>query len=386
MTRRSALVLALSFLGFVGLGLPDGLLGVAWPSMRASFGLRVDALGPLLLAWTSGFVLASFGSGQLLARSRVAAPVALGHAAIAAALLGYSIAPQWWIVLAFAVLGGLGGGAIEAGLNSHVASHHGARALNWLHACWGLGTASAPLLLTQLLAAGHAWQVGYRAVGAWQLATALCFAASLPFWPRAGGAHLGGTPRPASLTGTLRHPPAWLGIAAFFLYTGLEISAGAWVYSLFTEQRGMPAAAAGRWVSGYWASLTVGRLVFGWIAGRTPVAGLLRACTAATTLGAALVALGGSGVASGLGLALLGLSCGPIYPSLIATTRDRVGDPHAANAVGFQVAAGALGVSLLPAALGVLAGRLGLAVVGPALVVEALALFAMHERIAARER
>jgi hypothetical protein len=112
------------------------------------------------------------------------------------------------------------------------------------------------------------------------------------------------------------------------------------------------------------------------------VGGLLRACTAATVLGAALVAFGGSGAASGLGLALLGLSCGPIYPSLIASTRERVGDPHASNAVGFQVAAGALGVSLLPAVVGVLAGWLGLAIVGPALVAEALALFAMHERIA----
>jgi len=383
-TRRSSLLLALAFLGFVGLGLPDGLLGVAWPSLRASFGLGVDALGPLLLAWTGGFVLSSFAIGRLLARARAGALVALGHAAIAIALVGYSIAPRWWMVLALAVLGGLGGGAIEASLNTHVAAHHGARALNWLHACWGIGTASAPLLLSSLLATGRPWQLGYRSVGAFQVAAAACFAASVPLWPRAAGAQPDGAPQPASLAGTLRHPPAWIGIAAFFLYTGLEISAGAWVYSLFTEQRGMARDAAGRWVSGYWACLTLGRLLFGWIAGRAPVDGLLRACTAATVLGAAGVALGGRGAAAGLGLALLGLACGPIYPSLIASTRDRVGEPHAANAVGFQVAAGALGVSLLPAALGLLAAALGLAVVGPALVVEALALFALHERIASQ--
>jgi len=153
------------------------------------------------------------------------------------------------------------------------------------------------------------------------------------------------------------------------------------VYSLFTQARGVAACRAGSWLSAYWACLTLGRLLFGWIAGRTPVAGWLRPCIVGMAAGAGLIAFGG-GVASGLGLALLGLCCGPIYPSLIATTRGRVGDAHAANAVGFQVAAAALGQSLLPALLGLLAARLGLEVVGPALLALALALFGTHERLA----
>jgi fucose permease len=382
--RRSGLLLALSFAGFVSLGLPDGLLGVAWPSIRVSFDLPIDALGPLLLVWTAGFVLASFGIGRLLARFGTAPLLAIGFLSIASALVGYSVAPRWGVMIAFGALAGLGAGVIDASLNTHVAAQHGARALNWMHACWGVGAASGPALMARLLAAGHAWQLGYRAVGVWQLAPAVCFAATRASWPPARPSPRSGGSQTPGLARTLGLAPAWLGIAAFFLYTGVESSAGTWVFSLFTQARGMPPRTAGTWVSGYWACLALGRLIFGWIAGRTSVAGWLRPCIAGIAGGAGLVALGGSGAAGGLGLALLGLCCGPIYPSLIASTRSRVGEEHAANAVGFQVAAAALGQSLLPAALGVLAARVGLEVVGPALLAGALALFAAHERLAAR--
>jgi len=362
------------------LGLPDGLLGVAWPSIRASFGLPIDALGALLLAWTAGFVLASSGIGRLLARVEVGTLLGLGFLSIAVALIGYSMAPRWAVMVALAGVGGLGAGVIDASLNALLAAEHGARALNWMHACWGLGAASGPVLMTSLLAAGHAWQTGYRAVGAWQLAPAAGFAATRALWPSARGARAGAPP--ADLAHTLGLAPAWLGIAAFFLYTGLEASAGAWAFSLFTQARGVAAWSASSWLSAYWACLTLGRLLFGWIAGHTAVARWLRPCIAGMAAGAALVAFGGRGAASGLGLALLGLCCGPIYPSLIATTRGRVGEAHAANAVGFQVAAAALGQSLLPALLGLLAARRGLEVVGPALLALALGLFGTHERLA----
>jgi len=383
-TRRAGAWLIVPFLGFVSLGLPDGMLGVAWPSMRASFVLPIDALGALLLAWTAGFVVASFGIGRLLARARVPTLLTLAFLALGTALLGYSVAPSWAVMIALASLGGLGAGVIDAALNIHVASQHGARTLNWLHACWGLGAASGPLLLSRLLAAGHAWPAGYRAVGAWQLVPAAGFAAMRWLGPRAGDTPEPGATPPARLFRTLGLAPAWLGIAAFFLYNGLEASAGAWSYSLFTQARGVSARSAGAWVSGYWASLTLGRVLFGWIAGRTAVETLLRPCIVGMAIGAGLLAFGASGALGGAGLALLGLCCGPIYPSLIATTRLRVGAAHAANAVGFQVAAAALGQSIIPAVLGVLAARVGLEVIGPALLAAALALLAAHERLAAR--
>ena len=393
-TRRRLLLLGLSFVGFVSLGLPDGLLGVAWPSIRASFHLDLDALGPLLVATTSGYVLASFASGRILARISVGALLVLSCLATAASLAGYALAPSWGVMVAFGLLAGLGAGAIDAGLNTHVATHHGARTLNWLHACYGVGAASGPVLMASVLRMGLAWQRGYAWVAAGQGILAACFLATLRLWPRPGGVRPGerspsaGTggpgaaaPRPASQASTLRLPAAWLGIAAFFVYTGLEASAGAWAYSLLTESRGVGAMTAGSWVSFYWGGLGAGRLVFGFLVGSAPLHALLRASLLGILLGAGLVTLDRGALPTFLGLALLGLACGPLFPSLIATTPERLGAAHTANGVGFQIAAAALGQSLLPALVGVLAGRLGLEVLGPALLAAAVALFAVHEAV-----
>jgi fucose permease len=393
--RRRVLLLGLSFVGFVSLGLPDGLLGVAWPSIRASFDLALEALGPLLVATTSGYVLASSASGRILARLSVGALLVLSCLATATSLAGYALASSWPVLVGFGLLAGLGAGAIDAGLNTHVATHHGARTLNWLHACYGVGAASGPVLMASVLMLGLAWQRGYAWVAAGQLILAACFLATLRLWPRPGGARAPGeaaraagpggagppAARPASGASTLRLPAAWLGIAAFFVYTGLEASAGAWAYSLLTESRGVGAMTAGSWVSFYWGGLGAGRLVFGFLVGSAPLHALLRASLFGIVLGAGLVSLDLGALATFLGLALLGLACGPIFPSLIATTPERLGAAHTANGVGFQIAAAALGQSLLPALVGVLAGRLGLEVLGPSLLAAAVVLFAVHEAI-----
>jgi fucose permease len=394
-TRRRLLLLALSFVGFVSLGLPDGLLGVAWPSIRESFDLALDALGPLLVATTTGYVLSSFASGRILARLSVGALLVLSCLATATSLAGYALAPSWGLMVGFGLLAGLGAGAIDAGLNTHVATHHGARTLNWLHACYGVGAASGPVLMASVLLQGLAWQRGYAWVAAGQLILAACFAATLRSWPRPGAAtnatgeataaNPGGSGAPASPAAsgasTLRLPAAWLGIAAFFVYTGLEASAGAWAYSLLTESRGVGAMTAGSWLSFYWGGLGAGRLVFGFLVGSAPLHALLRASLLGIVLSAGLVSSDLGALPTFLGLALLGLACGPIFPSLIATTPERLGAAHTANGVGFQIAAAALGQSLLPALVGVLASRLGLEVLGPALLTAAVALFALHEAI-----
>ncbi len=385
--RRGLVLLALSYLGFVSLGLPDGLLGVAWPSIRASFALPLDALGPLLVATTTGYVLSSFSSGRVLARMSVGALLALSCLATATSLLGYALAPAWWVMVGCGVLAGLGAGAIDAGLNTYVATNHSARTLNWLHACYGVGAAGGPVLMASVLMMGFAWQRGYAMVAAGQVVLAACFLATLRLWPRARGVASAGGPgvsvsRMASGASTLRLPAAWLGIVAFFVYTGLEAATGAWAYSLLTEARGIGAMSAGTWVSVFWGGLTAGRLVFGFVVGFAPLPALLRSCIAGITLGAALLTFDLGALPTFLGLALLGLACGPIFPSLIATTPARLGEAHTANGVGFQVAGAALGQALLPALVGVLASRAGLEVVGPALLGAAIVLFFVYEAIA----
>ncbi len=383
--RRVGLLLGLSYVGFVSLGLPDGLLGVAWPSIRARFGLELDALGPLLVALTAGYVFASFSSGRLLAQINLGALLAASCAATAASLLGYALAPAWSVLVGFGLLAGLGAGAIDAALNTYVATHHSARTLNWLHACYGVGAASGPAVMTSVLTAGRPWQRGYFLVALGQIALALCFLVTRSSWPTvAGGPRDGATraAKTASGRATLSLPAAWLGMAAFFLYVGLEQSAGAWAYSFLTEARGVGVAVAGTWVTLYWGALTVGRVVFGILAGRARLDALVRGALVAIAAAAALIAFDPFPAASPIGLALLGFACGPIFPSLIASTARRLGAAHAANGVGFQVAAAALGQALIPWLVGGIAQRSSLDVLGPLLLGFAVVLIAVHEWLA----
>jgi fucose permease len=379
--KLSLLITLLTFLGFVSIGLPDGLTGVAWPSMRDYFGLPIDALGGLLVSYTAGYLVSSFGSERMLARVSVGALLALSCLATGVSLFGYAGASRWWMVVAFGGLAGLGAGAIDAGLNTYAATHFSARMVNWLHAFYGVGALSGPLLMTRALRSGLPWQWGYAIVGGGQLALAACFALTLRRWNGAYQFDGASSPEPvvaASNVSTLRLPVVWFSAAVFFVYTGIEAAAGAWAYSLLTESRAIPMMTAGTWVSVYWGALTVGRIVSATIAGRAPAPMLLRCCIAGQAAGALLVWLDLSASSSFLGLALIGLASAPIFPTMIASTPDRIPRNHLANAVGFQIAA-VLGQSLLPALVGVMARRLGLEVVAPALLLAAALLYSLHE-------
>ncbi len=377
--KHSLILIALAYLSFVSLGLPDGLNGVAWPSIRGYFDLPLDALGSLLVMFTAGYLASSFGCGRMLALMSLGSLLALSCLATAVSLIGYAVAPAWWVMVALGVTAGLGAGAIDAGLNTFAATRFSARTVNWLHACYGAGAASGPLIMTSVLAAHHPWQRGYAIVGLWQLLLAILFVLTRRWWPKDSASD---APDSASITrmpnlSTLRLPMMWLSIAVFFLYTGIEAAAGIWVYSLFTEARGVSMMTAGNWVSVYWGGLTVGRLLGGLVVGFVPPNWLVRLCVAGMATGAALIWLKVSSLLSFLGLGLMGLASAPVFPSLIATTPERLGTTHTSNGVGFQIAAAVLGQSLLPAFVGVLAGRLGLEIIGPALFVAAVMLLSL---------
>jgi fucose permease len=226
------LLLGLAYLSFVSLGLPDGLLGVAWPSIRTFFALPLDALGPLLVMFTAGYLLSSFSSGSVLARMRVGTLLALSCLATAASLLGYALVAHWQFMVALGLLSGLGAGAIDAGLNTYAATHFSPRMVNWLHACYGIGATTGPIIMTGVLTAGYPWQWGYGIVGTWQLLLAGCFGLTRTWWPAshptpADRSHHTAA-EPAASRSTLRLPIVWLSMAVFFLYTGLEAAAGAW--------------------------------------------------------------------------------------------------------------------------------------------------------------
>lgn len=377
--KYSLFLIALAYLSFVSLGLPDGLNGVAWPSIRGYFNLPLDALGSLLVMFTAGYLVSSFSSGRMLALMNLGSLLALSCLATAVSLIGYALAQAWWVMVALGVIAGLGAGAIDAGLNTFAATRFSARMVNWLHACYGVGAASGPVIMTSVLAAHHPWQRGYAMVGVSQLLLAICFWLTRRSWAKASAPEDMSSNSVARMPNisTMRLPVIWLSAAVFFLYTGIEAAAGIWAYSLFTQSRAVPMMTAGIWVSVYWGGLTVGRLLAGVAVGFVPANRLLRICVAGMALGAALIWMNVTSLLSFLGLGLMGLVSAPVFPSLIATTPERLGPAHTSNGVGFQIAAAVLGQSLLPASLGVLAGKFGLEIIGPALFVAAVMLLAL---------
>jgi fucose permease len=389
--RRSRWLVPLAFLAFVSLGLPDGILGVAWPSLRRSFGLPLDRLGVLLVAITAGYLASSFSSGVAVARLGVGRLLLWSSVAVAGGAFTWSVAPFWPLVVGGAALSGLGAGAIDAGINAFAATHFAPRIVSWLHASWGLGAMLGPLLVTAAITTGLGWRGGYALLGACLLAMAVAFRATLGLWsePTAAAGAAAAVPSPPPLPApdagwrglreTLARPRVRTNVLLFFLYTGVEGSAGQWAMSLLTEARGVEPGLAGVTVAGYWGSLFAGRLAFGAAAHHVAPLKLLRLSLAAAPLAALLVAASDRALAGGVGLLALGFLLAPVFPLLIAETPDRVGAAHAAHAIGFQVSAATLGAGILPAAAGLLLRRAGLEALGPLLLAGTLAVLVVHE-------
>jgi fucose permease len=379
--QRATLLVGLAYAAFVSLGLPDGLTGVAWPSVRTTFGLPLDALGALITMSGLGYLVSSFTSGRMLARIGVGGLLALSCLATAISLLGYGFAPLWAVMVGLGLLAGLGGGAIDAGLNTYAAENFSPRTMNWLHASFGLGAATGPIIMSSVISAGQSWRLGYGIVGVAQLILAGCFALTRNQWQaQAEAVETAPTPS-APMVRTLSLPSAWLSILLFFLYTGLEITAGQWLYTLLTEARGMLPALAGLWVSVYWGSLTVGRLLSGVVVARIPVRTLLQLAMFGAILGAVLLWLNLAPWLSLGGIALLGLSLAPMFPSFISLTPARMGPSHSANTVGFQIAAAMLGGASLVSGFGLIADQWGLETLGPFLLVAAVLLTVVYESL-----
>lgn len=371
-------LLILAYIAFIALGMPDGLLGVAWPSMRAGFNQPLDSLGLLLLASTSGYLTSSFFSGRLVSRLGVGRLVLVCFSLTGVSLLGYTFVPSWWLLLPLGVTAGLGVGAIDAGLNTYLASNHGEGPMQWLHACFGIGITLGPLLMTYGLSQFGSWRFGYRMVAIVQIMVALGFGLSARLWGRASARSAAApklTDYQTPLASTLRRVETWASILLFFLYTGLELSLGHWTYTLLTESRGVDPQMAGLWAGSYWGMFTLGRVVAGIIAGRVGAARLVRASLLLALAGTVLVWWDPLPLASLIGVGLTGFAIAPVFPALVSGTEARVGARHAANTIGIQISAAGLGAALLPGFTGVLARRVGLEAIPVFWVVVCLLLF-----------
>ena len=377
---RATLLALLAFLAFVSLGLPDGLLGVSWPSMRLGFGVPLDALGTLVAVQTLGYLTSSSLSGRLLRVLPIGSLLALSTLAAALALLGFATTSLWPLLLACGFLAGLAGGAVDAGLNAYGARHFSARVLNWLHAFFGVGTTLGPLIVTAVLTSGAAWRWSYVIVGTAQLLLAATFYATRGRW--ADVPSRDGTPVPrrvvARTRDTLRRPIVWLGMATFFVYSGAEFVTAQWSFSLLTLHRGESVATGGLLVSLYWGSLMVGRVLFGIVADRVPLVRTIALCIGASVVGALLFWLEPTRSLSFFGLMLMGAAFAPVFASLVILTPRWVGDAHADTAIGFQIAAAGLGGATLTASVGFVADAMGLQAIGVAVVVLTVGLLGFY--------
>jgi fucose permease len=361
-------VILLAFIAFVALGLPDGLLGVGWPSIRTDFSIPLDAIGMLLFASVAGYMTSSFLNGILLSKVGVGRVLAASCFLTGFALIGYTFAPQWWVMVALGVFAGLGAGAIDAGLNTYVAAHFGEGLMQWLHASWGVGITLGPIIMTLGLTNANTWRFGYRVVGFFQIVLAVCFVLTLSMWrqnnePVENNPQKRLTEYKTPIGETLRHPQVWLSALLFFLYVGAETSLGTWTYTLLTESRGVDKALAGFFAGSYWFTFTVGRIVAGLIANKIGGNKLVKGGLIGALLGAGLLIWNPFVLANVIAVGIIGLSIAPIFPAMMSGTKIRVGDHFAANTIGMQMIATGLGTAVIPSLMGVLARRVSLEII-----------------------
>jgi fucose permease len=379
------LSLILAFSSFIALGLVAGLLGVAWPSIRATFGLPLDAVVALLITSTIGFVVGSILASQIMIRIGVGVTLLASNILAAGGLLGYAIAPEWWVVVLLGLLTGAAAGLIDTGLNIYVAANHGVTYMNWMHACFGIGATLGPLLMTAVLGFGLSWRYGYG------VAAALHFVLGIGFLFSIGHQSIRSMTiirpqetseaiRSAKPLDTLRKPIVWLSILLFLLYTGIESTTGQWSFSLFTESRSITPYLAGVLTSLFWGMLTLGRFVLGAAARLIGVERLLRISMLGVVI-AAVLFLFQTTLAGFFAVSLMGFSLSAIFPTLTSDTPHRVGQQHAPNTIGFQTGSASIGFAVLPGLAGVLAERIGLESLGPFLILLAILMLLTNEII-----
>lgn len=381
-------LLILAYVAFVMLGLPTGLLGVAWPTMRVDFAQPLDAMGLLLISNTVGYILASFFIARLINRFGIGALLIFSTLSSAVAYVGYALSPAWGMIVAIGVLAGAGSGVMDAGLNTFLAAGYKESEMQWLHASFGIGATFSPLIMTVSLSRFISWRPGYIFVGILMAAMMVVFLFSYSAWRapqkdagspiEADGSQRDLMDYQTSVWKSLLQPQTLLGIMLFLLYTGAELTLGNWTYTLFTEGRGISPRIAGIWAGGFWAIFTVGRILGGVYANRIRLNTLMFGAILVSLVGAILFWWNPSPLLGVAGIFLTGFAMAPIFPGLVSTTSQRVGQHHAANTIGIQIGAANLGGALLPALAGYLAQKVSLEAIPVMLVVSLLGLLALY--------
>ncbi len=382
------LLLGIIYLSFISLGLPDGLLDSAWPSIYPQFQVPVSYAGILSMIISLGTIVSSLQSDRLTRKLGTGKVTAVSVGITAAALFGFSVSASFWMLCLWAIPYGLGAGSVDASLNNYVALHYESRHMSWLHCMWGIGAAGGPYIMGFALTRGMSWNAGYRIVAVLQLLLTLILVFSLPLWKKRPRTVVSGgkeaAARTLSLKEILRIPGAKEVFIAFFCYCALEQTAGLWASSYLVLQWGLSSETAAHFASLFFIGITVGRALSGFLTLKCSDAQMVRLGQGVVLGGLVLLLLPLGERAALPGLILIGLGCAPIYPSIIHATPEHFGPACSQAMIGVQMASAYVGTCLMPPFFGLLANHIGVSLLPGYLLVILALMAASHEGLLRR--
>lgn len=395
--------LIIIYLAFISLGLPDSLLGAAWPVMSKDMDASLSTAGAISMVVAGSTIISSLMSGYVLKRFGIGKVTLISCLMTAAALLGFAWSPSLiWLIL-FAIPLGLGGGSVDAGLNSYVAAHYKAHHMSWLHCFWGVGATLGPIIMASYISGQNLWRQGYLTVAAIQFGLVIILLVSLPLWDKV--AKLSGaaaeqdkavkraSDRSAVSSADqeeeqqLKNMKPWnvkgvkLAMLTFLFYCGIEASVGLWGSSFLVNVKELDAAAAAQWVSVFYIGITAGRMITGFITFKMSNRKLIRYGQLIALLGTVLLVLPLPSIVSLIGFIVIGLGLAPIFPCMLHETPARFGKTHAQSIMGYQMATAYTGSTLIPPFLGVVASYFTIGIFPVFVVIFAIVMLLCTERL-----
>ncbi len=381
------LLLAIIYLSFISLGLPDALLGSAWPVMYGELAVPVSYAGMISMIIAAGTIISSLLSDWLTYKLGTGKVTAISVAMTAAALFGFSTCSAFWMLCLWAIPYGLGAGSVDASLNNYVALHYASRHMSWLHCMWGVGASVGPYIMGFVLSGGGHWTGGYRCIGILQIILTAILFLSLPLWKSrkdAAGEDEKAEAKPLTPGQILQIPGAKEIMVTFFCYCAVEQTAGLWASSYLALYKGVPGETAASFASMFFIGITVGRALNGFLTMKLSDTQLIRIGQGIILLGIVAMLLPLGEAVSLAGLILIGLGCAPIYPCIIHSTPAHFGADKSQALIGVQMASAYIGTCLMPPLFGLIAGHVSIVLLPVYLLAILILMAVMHERMLKR--
>ena len=355
------LLLIIIYLSFISLGLPDALLGAAWPMMSQEFSVPVSYAGGISLIIAMGTVVSSLQSERLTKWLGAGKVTAFSVVTTAVAIYGFSISREYWQLCLWAIPYGLGAGSVDASLNNYVAVHYASRHMSWLHCMWGVGASIGPYIMGLALTGGMNWNTGYGIIAILQFLLSAALFLSLPLWKKGtdGASETDAAAKPLTMKQIVEIPGAKEVMVAFFCYCALEQTCILWGSSYFVLQIGLDEETAAGLAALFMLGLTFGRFLNGFLTYRMNDTNLIRLGQGIIALGVVTMLLPLGKPAAMAGLVLMGLGCAPIYPCIIHSTPYHFGEAHSQALIGVQMASAYVGICCMPPLFGLLANQIG---------------------------